>query len=108
MTDVDQKLLAAEYIATHEMVEDWGEWFGFAERCADLARRQMDAWVDDQRAFCDELSGGEPPANAVAGHVLRSTRHAVDGATALATLYLDELDRLSKVHDAFWRPLRIR
>ena len=99
-------VLKAEFVASHELTEDLGSLLEFAQKLGDVCETQARIWFEDQQTFVRDLIDGErSAAEATAQHALRSAEHYLDGADAVADLWVSQGKRLSRVHELFWAPL---
>ncbi len=105
MSNLDEQLLQAEFVASHELTEDLGMWMEFADRVGRTAQEQLQIWLEDQQAFLRALGSGQPPLEAVAEHASRSSQHCAEGLQAATDLYAEQMRRMARLHEMLWSPL---
>lgn len=105
MSNLDDQLMQAEFVASHELAEDLGVWMEFADRAGRTAQKQFEVWLEDQQTFLQALANGEPPLQAITDHASRSGRHCMEGVQAAADLYAEQARRMLRLHEMFWSPL---
>ncbi len=105
MSNLEEQLLQAEFVASHELTEDLGMWMEFADRVGRTAQEQFQVWLEDQQAFMRALGSGQPPLEAVAEHASRSGQHCVEGLRVATDLYAEQMRRMVRMHEMFWSPL---
>jgi hypothetical protein len=105
MSNLEERLMQAEFVASHELAEDLGVWMEFAERAGRTAQQQFQVWLQDQQTFMQALARGEAPLQAFADHAARSSGHCMEGLQAAVDLYAEQTQRLLRLHEMFWSPL---
>ncbi len=104
MSKLSDEVLSAEFVAGHEIAEDLGLWFEFADRWQQTAQQQFQTWASDQQKFLRSLTDGTPLQQAVSEHVSRSSTHCLESTKAYSELMREQGNRVANFHNTLWKP----